>query len=272
MKRIFALATALLMVLALAACGTQPTSTKPTDAAPTEAVAAPELFVLGLDASFPPMGFTNDEGEIVGFDIDVAKAVCDKLGMELQCTPIDWAAKELELNSGNIDCIWNGMTVTEEREESMNLSDAYMANRQVIVVRNDSDIKSIADLAGKKVAVQLDSSGQSALEASEIAASIGEIIKLEEYLTALMDVEAGNVDAVVIDEVVASYTILQNNKPLTILADEPLASEEYAIGFKKDNTDLRNKVNDALIELAKDGTLAQISTEWFGSDITTIGK
>lgn len=178
------------------------------DVAQVDMTALPGEIKLGLDASFPPMGYTDNNGKIVGFDIDLAQAVCDYYSITLTCVPIDWDAKDMELSTGNIDCIWNGLTITEERLENYCMSAPYLANRQVIVTKADSGIKTLADLAGKRVAIQSDSSAAEALAANEeVNNSIGEKVELLDNLTALMDLRAGNVDAVAMDEVVASYVL-----------------------------------------------------------------
>lgn len=172
-------------------------------------------LVLGLDDSFPPMGFSDSKtGEIVGFDIDLAEEVCKRLGVKLKKQPISWEAKEIELSSKNIDVIWNGMSVTPERVENMFLSKPYVANAQVIIVPEDSDIKTRADLAGKKVGLQKGSSALEAVEAdTETYNAIingGEIIEFDENLTAYLDLKAGRIDAFVVDKVVGEY-IIKNN-------------------------------------------------------------
>ncbi len=275
MKKFIAILTIAALALAFAACGTkndlsdvdldaQDVVADSDDSA--EVYRLPDTLRLGLDASFPPMGFTDENGEIVGFDIDLAQAVCDYYGIELVPVPIEWDNKDAELQSGSIDCIWNGLTVTDERLEKYEMSMSYLANRQVVVVAAGSDITSLADLAGKTVALQSDSSASEALEANEeVNASIAEKVELLDNLTALMDLQAGNVDAVILDEVVANYVINENGYDLTIL-DESLAPEEYAIGFAKGNTELCAAVEDALYALKEQGVLAEISEKWFGED------
>ncbi|MBQ3379788.1 MAG: amino acid ABC transporter substrate-binding protein [Clostridia bacterium] len=225
-------------------------------------------IILGLDDSFPPMGFRNDDNEIVGFDIDLAKAVADKLGVTLAVQPISWDAKEMELNSGNIDMIWNGMSYSEERDEAMNLSDPYLNNDMVFVVANGSPIASIEDVKGKTVAVQNGSTAQDILEASDLAADIT-IVGFKDNMTALLDMEAQGCDAVFMDKVVANYTISANAKDYQVL-EEGLSPEVYVIGFRKGDQALRDAVQQALHELKEDGTVAEISTKWFGSDVTII--
>ena len=230
-------------------------------------------FVLGLDDSFPPMGFRDVENdEIVGFDIDVAKEVTKRLGLTLKLQPIDWSQNINELNATTIDCIWNGFTINEERAGKVLFSDPYLRNRQVIVVMANSDITELSDLAGKVVAVQAESSAVKALDKNpELKASIKELAEFKDNVTAMMDLEAGISDAVLMDEIVAEYTIKEMNKPFVVL-EEALAPEEYGIGFRKEDEELCKKVNDALHEMAEDGTLAKISEDWFGTDITVIGK
>ncbi len=229
-------------------------------------------FVLGLDDSFPPMGFRDEKNEIVGFDIDVAKEVCKRLGVELVPQPIDWNSKEQELNTGKIDCIWNGFTITDERKANMEFSDPYVNNAQVVVVKAESYFKTLADLAGKSVGVQAGSSAEEAIDDTpEFKKSVKEIVEYKENLTALMDLEAGGVSAVVMDLIVANDNINRSGKPFRIL-EESLAPESYGVGFRKGDKALCKAVNDAMIAMAGDGSLKEIATKWFGADITVIGK
>jgi len=169
------------------------------------------VFVVGLDVGFKPMGYYDDAGEIVGFDIDLAKEVAKRLGVEFKAQPIDWAAKEMELDSGNIDCIWNGMSINPERVEAMNIIKPYLANRMVIIVAEDSGIATKADLAGKKVAVQAGSTALDAINGEpEVAATFGEIVEFVDNPTAFLDLKAGRVDALVVDEVVGRNLIAED--------------------------------------------------------------
>lgn len=231
-------------------------------------VAEKETFILGLDDSFPPMGYRNENNEIVGFDIDVAKEVCNRLNMELKLQPISWAAKVEELNSKNIDCIWNGMSVDDERKQIMNLSESYMKNSLVLVVINSSEYKTIKDLKDKKIGVQTGSISQEVLEASEFYEDI-EMIGYNDYIVSFMDMEIGQIEAVFVDEVLANYYIASQNKNYVVL-EERMAEDEFAIGFRKDDSELRNKVQNTLEEMKADGKLGEISTKWFGKDITII--
>lgn len=228
-------------------------------------------FIVGFDQDFPPMGFLGDDGEYTGFDLDLAKEVASRLELEFVPQPISWEAKDMELESGNIDCIWNGFTMTG-REDEYTWSKPYMNNTQVIVVNKDSDIKSMEDLAGKIVEVQADSSAEAALsEMPDVTAGFAALQTTPDYNTAFMDLEMGSVDAIAMDIIVASYQIQQRNADMVIL-EESLSAEEYAIGFKKGNTELCEKVEGVLGEMTEDGTLAEISTKWFGEDITTFKK
>lgn len=227
-------------------------------------------FVLGLDDSFPPMGFVNEDQEIIGFDIDLAKEVASRLGLELVLQPISWDAKEQELATKNIDCIWNGFTKNEERAKNLTLSNPYMLNTQVAVVLNDSDIASLDDLAGKVVVIQNGSTASDAIDANEeFKNSLGELVLVDDNVQALLDLQIGGSDAVVLDEVVARYYTELNEGVYTVL-DSTLAEEEYVIGFRKGEEALCNAINEALAEMAADGTLEKISNQWFGENITTI--
>ncbi len=229
-------------------------------------------FVLGLDDSFPPLGFRDEDNEIVGYDIDLAQEVCKRLGVKLVCQPIDWAAKEQELNTGKIDCIWNGFTMTDERKAAMAFTKAYLNNAQVLVVRVDSGINSLADMKGKVIGIQAGSSAEEAVEgAPSFRNSVKQIVAFKENITALNDLGIKNIDAVVMDQVVANYSIIQTGKPFVVLS-EGLANEEYGVAFRKEDTELRDTVQRLLEEMQADGTVTAISTKWFGTDLSVIGK
>lgn len=245
--------------------------TKAPEAEASEAGAAGGTFTVGFDQEFPPMGFVGDDGEYTGFDLEVAKAVAERLGLEFVPQPVDWAAKDMELESGNIDCIWNGFTMTG-REDDYTWSEAYMANQQVFVVTAESGIKTLADLAGKVVEVQAESSAEAALKDDpDLTGTFGTLQTTPDYNTAFMDLQMGAVDAIAMDEVVARFQIEQRQVDFIVL-DETLAAENYAVGFKKGNDTLKDQVQEQLEALAADGTLAKISEKWFDKDITTIGK
>ena len=223
-------------------------------------------IVIGVDDQFPPMGFRDDSGEIVGFDIDLANAVCEKLGVQAEIKPIDWSAKEAELAAGSIDLIWNGYTVTDERREKVLFTDPYLANSQIIVTKEGYGVESKNDLTGVEVGVQAQSSALDAINADELGAEIS--ANLREYdtnVTAMLDLDAGNVKAVVMDEVVANYYISQHPGSYVIL-DENFGSEEYAVGIRLGSEALKDRISTAINELKADGTAAEISTKWFGED------
>ena len=268
-KRVFSFLLVALLALSLSACGTKDGDKDNS----LEYIEKNGKLILGLDDSFPPMGFRDDANNIVGFDIDLAQAVADELGVELVLQPVEWLAKEQELQTKNIDCIWNGFSITEERIEQLTLSIPYMGNTIAMVVVKDSDIKNKADMAGKRLAVQGGSSAEETLnldENKDFRESLGEVNgSFKDYVTALMDLETGNSDAVLMDSVVANYMIYEAGKDFVVLEDS-LVAEEYAIGFRKGDQKLADRVNKALRDLKKDGTVEKISIKWFGSDNTII--
>lgn len=224
-----------------------------------------EEFVVGFDASFPPYGYM-DNGEYVGFDIDLAKEVASRNGWDIKLQPIDWNSKDFELNSGTIDCIWNGFTING-REDDYTWSKPYVDNSQVVVVKKDSGISQLVDLAGKIVAVQDDSSALAVLTDEEnqemlaLAASFKELQKVPEYDTAFLSLASGAVDAIAMDIGVAQYKVKALGDGYVIL-DKQLATEQYGVGFKKGNTQLRDKVQKTLDEMIADGTFMEIARKW----------
>ncbi len=272
------LALILVCVIVLASCGSKESGSNKANKGSKdtnkdtslEYVQNNKKLILGLDASFPPMGFKDADNNIVGFDIDLAKEVCKRMGIELKLQPIDWKAKEMELKNKNIDCIWNGLSYSKDRDEDMTLSQSYMGNTQVGVVLADSSINSLKDLADKTVAVQNGSTAAEVLEGQkEITDSLKEMLKVADNVKAMMDLEIGGSDAVVMDEVVARYYMEKNEGKYKLLSDS-LADEKYVIGFRKGDKALCAEVEKQLKAMKEDGTLAKISTTWFGSDVTTI--
>lgn len=298
MKKLFAGLLALTMAAGLTACGSSSAPTtgaagttvaevKADDATAAdtsaeqkeETTAAAQsgtektTFTVGFDQDFPPFGYRGDDGEFTGFDIELATECASRMGKEIVLTPIDWDAKDMELSSGSIDCIWNGFTLNG-REDDYTFSDPYMDNTQVVVVRKDSGIASLADLAGKTVTVQTDSSAQAALnddDHKDLTSSFGQLLTIAEYNTAFMDLEAGATQAVALDLGVAEFQIEGKEDIFTIL-DETISSEQYAVGFLKGNTTLRDEVQAALLSMVEDGTFAEISDKWFGRDVCTLKK
>lgn len=243
-------------------CNEQKSENKSTADESLNKVKAAGEFVLGLDDSFPPMGFRDKDNNIVGFDIDLAAEVCTRLGVKLKTQPISWDAKEQELNTGKIDCIWNGMSVDSARAAAMNLSDAYLKNRMIFSVK-DKSLASLSALAGKKIGVQNGSTAQKLLEASDAGKAAKEIVPFDDNQTAMMDLDKGGVDAVFLDEIVAKYWIVTNAKDFTVM-EEGLSDEVYAIGFRKKDQALRDAVNSTLEAMKADGKFAEISAKWFG--------
>lgn len=294
MKKNLAAAVIVMMTAALAGCGgsgasSETTAAPETTAAGTESGAESEesseaadgaesqaegektTFTVGFDADLPPMGFMDDDGNYVGFDLDLAREAADRMGLEFVAQPILWDAKDMELDNGTIDCVWNGFTITG-REDEYTWTEPYMDNAQVFVVMADSGISTTDDLAGKVVEVQVDSAAEAALNSMpDLKATFASVETTPNYNQAIMDLEMGAVDAVAMDSVVAQYLLTQRGTDAVVL-DEALSSEEYAVGFKLGNEEMRDQLQAVLEEMAADGTMAEISTEWFGSDITTIGK
>lgn len=289
-KKLLTMMTAAVLSLSLlAGCGGQPANPSPAQTSGSSSGSAQQgsaqaandgslqyildkgELVLGLDDSFPPMGFRDDKNEIVGFDIDVAKAVSEKLGVSLKLQPIDWKAKEQELATKQIDCLWNGFSINEERQKAFSMSIPYMDNHMALVVKKDSGIRSQADMKDKKLALQSGSTAEDALnDAADLKASLKEINTFDTNLTALMDLEVGASDAVLMDDVVANYMITENGKEGFEILSDFLYAEQYAIGFRKEDAALCQAVNEALRGLKADGTLGKIATEWFGSDTTVV--
>lgn len=263
--RLLSAAAAAVMLVSFAGCGA---GSSGAEANSLQKVKDAGKLVLGLDASFEPMGYTDENDNIVGFDIDLAEEVAKRMGVELVKQGINWDTKEEDLNAGRIDCIWNGMSVSPSRAEAMNLSEPYMKNSMVFVVPANSTAKTMDDLKTAKIGVQNGSTAQEILEGS----AIGSTITMQAIATnveALQQMDLGLVDAVFLDSVVAEYKITSESKEWVVLPDG-LEEEEYAIGFRKNDKELRDEVQKILVEMKKDGTVEKISTKWFGSDVTTI--
>lgn len=242
------------MVFSLAGCGSSSDGKKSADK---------EKFIVGFDAAFPPYGYQDENGEYVGFDLDLAAEVCKRNDWELVKQPIDWNAKDMELNSGTISCIWNGFTMNG-REDEYAWTDPYVDNSQVFVVKADSGIATFADLAGKSVAVQTDSSAEATLKEDdnkELKDSFKELVVVSDYNTAFMNLDSNAVEAIAMDIGVAKYQMESRDGEYKIL-DDVLSAEQYAVGFAKNNTELRDKVQKTLDEMRKDGKFAEIAEKW----------
>lgn len=228
------------------------------------------FVVIGLDDTFAPMGFKDEKGEIVGFDVDLAKEVFKRNGLEVKFQPIDWSMKETELNSGNIDVIWNGYTITDERKEKVAFTNPYLENRQIIITLTSTEISTKNQLQGKKVAVQ---NGSSSVDAAnkepEVVKGLkdGELILMDTNNDAFMDLEAGRVDAVIADEILARYYMSKRGVEKYKILEDDFGREEYGIGIRKADILLLANIEKALDEMRNDGTASEISVKWFGEDI-----
>ena len=268
MKKISALLLALVAGVFIAACSKQEPAPAPKPApAPAPVAAAPAAITVGLDDHFPPMGFRDDKNELVGFDIDLAKEAGKRLGLEVKFKAIDWSAKEAELSGKRVDVLWNGLTITEERKANILFTKPYLENRQIIVVPEKSAINVKADLKDKVVGVQ---DGSSAVDAvnndAEAAKSLKELKKFSDNVTALMDLSAGRLDAIVVDEIVGRYYVAKKPGEYRVL-EENFGTEDFGVGTRKDDAELMGKIDKALDDMKADGTAATISTKWFGKDI-----
>lgn len=222
-------------------------------------------LIVGFDSEFPPYGYKADNGSFEGFDLDLAQEVCNRNNWTFKAQPIDWDAKDAELDSGSIDCIWNGFTITDERKDQYTWSNPYFDNKQIFVVKSNSNINKIDDLSGKTVETQKDSSALEALKGDNktIADKFATLTEVADYNTAFMDLESGACDAVAMDIGVAEYDIKnkENSTDFKIL-DTEITTEKYGIGFKKGNDELKNKVQTTLDEMFKDGTVEKIAKKY----------
>jgi len=263
-------------VVSLAGCSNQTANQAPSQTSNQEETSAGEdsfekikergYVIMGLDDTFAPMGFRDENNEIVGFDVDLAKEVFNRNDLELVLQPIDWTMKEAELNAGNIDMIWNGYTITAERREKVAFSKPYLKNRQIIITLADSDINSKADLEGKKVAAQAGSTAVDAMYTEpDVVATFdgGEPVLFDTNNEAFMDLEAGRSDAVVADEVLARYYIKLKGEEKYKVLSEDFGDEEYGIGFRKQDKKLLELVDSTLDAMRKDGTFDAIYNKWF---------
>ncbi|WP_196594738.1 amino acid ABC transporter substrate-binding protein [Pectinatus sottacetonis] len=226
-------------------------------------------IVVGLDDNYPPMGFRDENNNIVGFDVDLAKEAAKRLNRKVEFKPIDWSSKEAELKSGRVDVLWNGLDITEKRKENMLFSDPYMDNKQIVFVRKDSKIKTVADLKGKIIGTQSGSTGEVNINKDKaLKDSLKEVKAYPDYIAAFMDLENGRIDAIVGDEITGRYYMSKH--PDKFAARDIIIGKmtSFGIGFAKDNKKLRDEVQKVMNEMKKDGTMAKISKKWFGKDIT----
>lgn len=261
MKKIFALCMMLVLaVTALAGCGSNSAQKEES-----------KKIVVGLDDSFPPMGFKDEKNEIVGFDIDLAKEVAKRLGREVEFKAIDWNSKEAELKSGRVDILWNGLDITDKRKENMLFSEPYMDNRQIVFVAKNGKVSVAgeADLAGKTIGTQSGGTTEEYFENKpELKASMKEVKYYPDYINAFMDLENGRLDAVVGDEIIGRYYISKHPDEIQAIDTVIGTVSQFGIAFRKDDQKLRNEVQKVFDEMKTDGTVAKISEKWFAKDIT----
>ncbi|MGL4452026.1 MAG: amino acid ABC transporter substrate-binding protein [Sarcina sp.] len=222
-------------------------------------------IIIGLDDTFVPMGFRDETGKLTGFDVDLASAALTNLGYEFEFQPINWDMKETELNNKNIDAIWNGYTKTPERAKKVGLTDSYMKNTQAIITLSDSPINSKGDLKDKSIATQIASSSLDAINADEnlISSIKGEPILFDTYTEAFLDLEAGRVDAIVADEILARYYISQKDSSKYKVLKDNLADEEYVVGVRKNDTKLLEGLNAEFAKMKESGEFDEIKNKWF---------
>jgi len=276
MKRstVFILALCISLAFVLSSCNGKAMTTNTTDTSNEQAkddswqkIKQAGKFIVGLDDAFAPMGFRDEKGELVGFDIDLAKEAAKRMGVSVEFKPVEWDGIVMSLNNGDIDAIWNGLTITESRKKEINFTKPYMSNRQIIMVKSGSIIKGKSDLADKVVGVQMNSSSDEALSADKTTAnSLKEIRRYQDNAVALMDLSAGRLDAVVVDEILGRYYMTKKPGEYTILTDN-FGEEQYGVGVRKSDGTFLEELNKVLDEMKSDGTAGEISKKWFGEDI-----
>lgn len=254
-KLLLVLVSLMMMVMLVAGCGSN----------------EPKKMVIGLDDNFAPMGYRNENNEIVGMDIDLAREACRRLGIEAEFKPIDWGSKEAELKSKRIDAIWNCFTLNDERAKTYGMSKPYIKNAQVVVVPADSDIQKIADLKGKALAVQDDSTGAQIIEDAQhkdLKASLKDYRKYPDFAAVYMELDNKRVDAAIVDAVLARGYYAKLKPGQYRILDETMSDEVVSVAFRKDDKEFMERINKALDEMKKDGTCKKISEKWMGADIT----
>ncbi len=267
----------LLSIFALTACGGSSTDADAEKDATTDELTGWAYvedkgeLIVGLDDTFAPMGFRDEAGELVGFDIDLATAVGEVLGVTVTFQPIDWDAKELELEAKNIDCIWNGMSATEERQESMALTKKYLNNRIVIMTLNpDINITAEEQLVDYTIGTQVDSSALEVMQASEnfdmYSANVSDFPTYDE---AIMALQGGRVDVIVVDQVLGEYKNSKLDEKMSV-CDYDFGDDFYAIGCRNGETDLADKISEAIGTLIDSGEAEEISNKWFGKNIVIL--
>jgi len=250
MKKIFALVLVAAMVLSLAACGGKKES-------------GSRKFIMGIDPEYPPFSYVGDDGEYTGFDVEICQAACEKLGWEFEVFGVNWDEKLVQLDSKECDCVWSGMTILDSmKEEGYNISAPYYDNRQVLLVKTESGIKTSADLAGKLVAVQLGTSGDTLLQEdlADMASTFENVVTCDSFLKCFTELDGGAVDAVFVDlPIVKSY--IEGKDGYTVI-DEDLGAEQYGIAFRSGDKELCETMDKTVQELVADGTYAKIAEKY----------
>ena len=268
MKKFF-IAAFLLVTMIFAGCGND------GDASDNGGSSAKKIFVVGLDDHYAPMGFRNDKNEIVGFDVDLAKEAAKRMGVEFQFKPIDWGKKREEITSGNIDILWNGTDITDERKEYMIYTRPYMDNRQILLVKkgNAYDIHSEGDLEGRVVGTQAGSSSRNYVDDNpKLKNSFKEFKTYLNFKEAFADLDSGNVDVLICDEIAGRYEISKIPQKFEVIEATIGPACEIGVGFRKDDVELRDKVQKAFDSMVRDGTTKKISEKWFQADLIKYRK
>ena len=228
----------------------------------------PDKIVIGLDDNFPPMGFRDESGKLIGFDIDLANEAAKRMGVKVEFKPIDWDSKEAALKSKKVDMLWNGLTITDSRKKQIAFSKPYMKNAQILIVRADSSIQTKDDLKGKVIGTQEGSSSVDALDKDQgFKNSLQDVKLYGDFVAALMDLEVGRTDGVLVDSVVGRYYMTKKEGKFRVLAGS-MGDEEFGVGMRQDDAVLVNKLNSVLKEMSTDGTMKKLSEKWFKTDIT----
>jgi len=256
MKKIIALTLAALMLVmtfAFAGCG----STKEPDAE------AKKVFTMGIDPEYKPFSYMGSDGEYTGFDVEICKAACDYLGWDFEIFAVNWDHKLVQLDAKECDCVWSGMTILDSMTEAgYVISKPYFDNEQVIVVKEDSGLNTSKDLAGKDVAVQLGTSGESLLKGDlkEMADTFNKTVTCESFLKCFTELDGKSVDAVFVDKPVAENYVSEHEGFKII--DEDLGAEQYGIAFRSTDAELCSQIEGAVAALVENGTYAQIAEKY----------
>lgn len=270
-KKLLVLTTVLVLVVsafALTGCGGSSDSGDASEDTSWTYVEDKGELVVGLDDTFAPMGFRDEDGNLVGFDIDLATAVGEELGVSVKFQPINWDSKYMELESKNIDCIWNGMSITSETQEKLTLSNKYLNNKIIIMtLKDDVKVEKAEDLANYNIATQVDSSALNMLTKNEAYDSYKDnISEYKTYDQAIMDMQTGRMDCMVVDQVLGEYKNSQMEEKMAV-CDFDFGDDFYAVGFRKGEEALASKVNDAIKATIDNGKAEEISNKWFGKNI-----